>query len=87
MGTPGTRLGNSFESSSQIMLGPNTVVPPLNSPLELEIATVVLFNKYTDLKLYTRSKNEPSLYQQTSKISISPPSYNHWHPVSCTFPI
>lgn len=32
VGTPGTRLGNSFESSSQIMLGPNTVVPPLNSP-------------------------------------------------------
>lgn len=27
----GTRLGNSFESSSQIMPGPNTVVPPLNS--------------------------------------------------------
>ncbi len=44
----------TLESSSQITLGPNTVVPPLNSPLELKIAKVVLFNKYTDLKLYTR---------------------------------
>ncbi len=72
MGTTGSRLGNPVESSSQITLGPNTVVPPLNSPLELKIAKVVLFNKYTDLKLYTRSKNEPSLYQQTSKIYIFP---------------
>lgn len=30
VGTTGTRLGISFESSSQIMPGPNTVVPPVN---------------------------------------------------------